>query len=218
MNYCPKCCFETRDMKFCPKCGFDLQRQEKRPDEEVFGEILEREAPEPEDLEREVPEPEAPEADPRVALIGKKPEHYIPIFDSMEKRGGSGWNWCGFFVAPMWFAYRKMYGWSAIAIIVPLVSAFVVGIIAASLSASDMAMNILSRVLSLLFAIIFGSLANSSYKSRIDKLVSELPEEEQARERFIKRKGGVSVLAVFLVLIIYLAFHGIILSMNAGAL
>ena len=147
----------------------------------------------------------APEEDIRALLVGKNTEHYIPIFNDLDTTGGICWNWCGFFIAPVWFAYRKMYGWSVIAIIAPIVIPFIVGFIMAAEYASDSAMDLMSRVLSLGIAIVFGGVANRAYRKRIYRLAKEIPAEENARAEYIKRKGGVNVAAMIIVLVIYLA-------------
>ena len=85
----------------------------------------------------------------RAALIGKNAEHYLPIFEKLDQSGGSSWDWCGFFFAPFWFAYRKVYGWVAIAMIVPLLLGIVVGIFVYSSSADDAIANVIIRVSSL---------------------------------------------------------------------
>lgn len=143
----------------------------------------------------------------RAALIGKNAEHYLPIFEKLDQSGGSSWNWCGFFFAPFWFAYRKLYGWVAIAMIVPLLLGIVVGVIVYSSSADDATANVIIRVSSLAVNIVFAILANGVYKKRIDKLVNEIPEDPAERTKFIESKGGVSVVATVISIAIYVGLY-----------
>lgn len=143
----------------------------------------------------------------RAALIGKNAEHYLPIFEKLDQSGGSSWNWCGFFFAPFWFAYRKVYGWVAIAMIVPLLLGIVVGIFVYSSSADDAIANVIIRVSSLAVNIVFAILANGIYKKRIDKLVNEMPEDPAERTKFIESKGGVSVVATVISIAIYIGLY-----------
>jgi Protein of unknown function (DUF2628) len=50
-------------------------------------------------------------------------DHFLARFRRFDARGGAWaftWNWpCAFF-APLWFAYRRMYAWAAVLILVEL--------------------------------------------------------------------------------------------------
>ena len=140
------------------------------------------------------------------ALIGKKPEHYIPIFERLDKSGDISWNWCGCFFAPFWFAYRKLYVWSAIAIAVPVLFLVICSLVLLSLPMGfDEFFNSAAKAAGLVYAIIFGLLANKVYKKRIDKLAAEIPPAGEEREQYIKSKGGVSIPALVIVILINMA-------------
>ena len=141
----------------------------------------------------------------RASLIGKNVEHYIPIFEKLDQNGGTSWNWCGFFFGPYWFAYRKMYGWVAFALIVPTLvgMAFAIGLFIAGVG--DAATDAVAKFLGYAFNIVFALFSNGIYKKRIDKLVNEMPEDATAKTKFIQTKGGVSVVAVIITIVIYAA-------------
>ena len=227
MNYCPKCGYEVKDMKFCPKCGFDVTGESAKPTEVV--EINERDLSEPiqgipvDDMDHTAGADYTAGADQaadatgaedlRAALIGKKTEHYMPIFEELDrvaelgKGKGTHWNWCAFFFAPYWFAYRKMYGWSAFTMFAPAAAGFLIGIIISIVGdIPESAYELVGRAIGLCFGIFFGIYGNSMYKKRIDKLAAEAPRYPAQREEYIRKKGGVSVVAMILAIIIYVAF------------
>lgn len=140
----------------------------------------------------------------RISLIGKNAEHYIPIFEALDKKGGSSWNWCGFFISFVWFAYRKLYGWAAIAFLAPLVGGFVCGLILYSTTLDETIIYSILRVLGFAFNIVFGIVANSAYKKKIDKYAREMPQEDAAKAKFIQSKGGVSVIAAIIMIALYI--------------
>lgn len=141
------------------------------------------------------------------ALIGKKAEHYIPIFERLDTNGGQSWNWCGCLFTPYWFAYRKLYVWSAIAIAIPVLFIVISTLVLLSLPPGfDEFFGSVAKLAGLVFAVIFGLLANKVYKKRIDKLVAEIPPAGEEREQYIKSKGGVSIPALVIAILINTAF------------
>ena len=140
----------------------------------------------------------------RAPLIGKNAEHYLQIFEMLDQRGGSSWNWCGFFISFIWFAYRKLYGWAAIAYLTPLIGGFACAVFLYSSSLDDTVISVILRILGLIVNIIFARVANGAYKKRIDKLVNEMPENEAAKAGYIKSKGGVSVVAAIIMVALYI--------------
>lgn len=141
----------------------------------------------------------------RTSLIGKNAEYYIPIFEKLDQKEGTSWNWCGFFFSAYWFAYRKMYGWVAIALIVPALVGMALAIVLLIAGASDATVDVVARFLGFVVNILFALYANGIYKKRIDKLINEMPEDAAAKTKFIETKGGVSVVAVIITIAIYAA-------------
>ncbi len=58
------------------------------------------------------------------AVIGpRQAVHYLRRFAALSRPGarGVGWHWPAFLAPPLWFLYRKMWGWAAIwALVMPL--------------------------------------------------------------------------------------------------
>ena len=142
----------------------------------------------------------------RAALIGRNVEHYLPIFDRLDK-GGSSWNWCGFFFGPMWFGYRRLYGWAAIAFVIPLIVGFVLGAILYSVQADELTMNAFSVLAALPFRIFFAIVANKAYKKRIDNLAVRMPVNEEERARYIQSNGDISEGALVLLILINIVMN-----------
>lgn len=140
----------------------------------------------------------------RTALIGPKADHYIPIFEHLDRNGGQSWNWCGFLFAPYWFAYRKLYAWSGIAIAAPKIASCLYILLMSAFAGSDVGMtSVAVRFIELGCAVAFALLANKVYKTQIDKLAAEIPEADAEKEQYAKSKGGVSIPAVVIAILIY---------------
>lgn len=196
MNFCPKCGFELNDMKFCPKCGFDVSSAERQHDAVAPGADTSTSGAVPEMF------------DLRAALVEKKPEHYIPIFDRLEQPGASSWNWCSFLFSPYWFAYRKLYAWAAFAIFVPMIVGFAVAFVMLTAGVSDGVCDAVAKAIGIGFALFFGAKGNYFYKRKIDKLVAEAPSEPSKREQYIKSNGGVSVPMMIVAFILCALIYG----------
>ena len=210
MNYCPKCGFEVREMKFCPKCGFELQNKStdspviiNNTDTIIVGE----------DISDSEQGTQFVFEDYRAELIGEKANHYLPIFDGMTEKDHASWNWCAFLFGPMWFAYRKLYGWAVIVFVVQNVVSALFGLL--SFSAS----GLLARIAGLVIAAIFAQRANYELKKRVDRLILEMPSDDNERRLFIKKKGGTSAIALLIAIVIVLSFAAasIMLAGLAGA-
>ena len=195
MNYCPKCGFEVRDMKFCPKCGFELIKAKDKNSGETFAEAT------------------AIGVDYRALLLESKADHYLPIFDRMNEKSHASWNWCAFFFGPMWFAYRKLYGWAAIVFF----SQIILGVIFGLMSSAES--EIAFRLVLLIIAGIFAQRADYELKRRIDRLILEMPSDESARRIYIQKKGGTSAggLIIALAAVILIRVISVMIVGLAGA-
>ena len=128
-------------------------------------------------------------------LIKKNKEYYIPVFHKLKTTGKYvSWNWPAFLAGPYWMIYRKLYLWAA-------------GFILVSLLLMMEGAGILLYVLSGLFG-------NYIYMKHIDDLAAQakiLPYNEQAG--FIRKKGGVNVAAVIVIVLLATAFVVLIVSL-----
>lgn len=178
---CPYCGASVEKRKFCTKCGGDLCNVP-----EVI--VIENRLDEKDEI--------------RKALIGKNSEHYLCNFRIMEKKNTKDWNWCGFLFGPYWYAYRKMYSWVAIWFVIQLVIGALLTVLMYCFPDQITILQYMDKPISLGMRIFFAVMANSLYKKRIDMLVINLPADEYARQEYIRKKGGVSIPATVVTVLI----------------
>lgn len=133
----------------------------------------------------------------RKKLIQKKANHYISIFEQSNEEKRDDWNWCAFLIAPIWFAYRKMYDWAALAWLIQELISMLAG-----MADGGTGVCIIRFCCILFFNCIMAAKANTLYENRIDFLCETLQESGIEKEKIIKRKGGVSTAAAFVVIAI----------------
>ena len=143
----------------------------------------------------------------RAALIGKNTEYYMPVFEKLDQKGGTSWNWCSFFFTYVWFAYRKLYGWAAIAILVPLFAGAVCGLFLDSVTIDQAAVDVFLTLFEFGLNLVFGFVANGIYKKRIDKSIYYMPKDYAAREKYIQSKGGVNQIAAGIMAVIFVGVY-----------
>ncbi len=133
--------------------------------------------------------------------------YYTFRFNHMEElRTHADWNWISFFFGAYWLFYRRMYAWGIFSFFLDFASIFamVQGLYfnAYSFSAAGLALLIASHLL-------LGVFSNDFYKNRCDSLLKQSGQltKESDREPFLTKKGGVSVSAcsLFLILTLFLA-------------
>lgn len=65
------------------------------------------------------------EADAMPVFIGRNVSHYLKKFTSFQHATNPGfsatWHWPAFFFTPLWFLYRKLYGWALLSFITALI-------------------------------------------------------------------------------------------------
>ncbi|MBQ2677606.1 MAG: DUF2628 domain-containing protein [Firmicutes bacterium] len=217
MNYCPKCGFHAEGMNFCPKCGFELKYPVSDVSEEVNDNTSGQQTEQIAAMDNTVKDDITSDSEKhtethsdnekrelRRALIGKNAEHYLPIFELLDKPNEKSGNWCAFFFSALWFAYRKMYGWMLIAMLVPWAVGFVVTYIAMINSTGNVSWNTIENIMAIAFSIFFGLAANKAYKNHIDNLIEKVPSKGKEKEYYIESKGGVSTGSAALALLIIL--------------
>ena len=148
-------------------------------------------------------EAQAEPADDYSTVIQKNVEHYKESFkEILEGKKSSSWNWCAFLVPVSWSFYRKMYGVGSIIILINMaISAF-------NFLSADMELGILPMVIRAVVLIAnaaFAVYADYLYKRKADKIIASAEGKSPAeRKEYIKKSGGVSVIACILVLFFYL--------------
>ncbi|MDO4517763.1 MAG: DUF2628 domain-containing protein [Bacillota bacterium] len=150
--------------------------------------------------------------DQRALFVGKGAEKYIPIFDNLEQKKPGGWNWMGFLFGTAWLVYRKMY-LEAI-IIMAIIMAAQALLFLALVHITTAFDTLASNTLSLAFAALLGGTSYRLYWWRNNRLMeklkrlqekAELSQSEEDRnkvEKFIRRNSGVSMMAVFLLIVL----------------
>ncbi len=124
--------------------------------------------------------------------IGGNSFSYILKFHKLrEGNKVISWNWWAFLCGPMWFAFRKMYGLAAL-------------LVGASIWISlYFQVSTYYYVVTVILDVLMGLFADSIYMNHIDSLVRKSKDmDREKKAKHIKWRGGTSVLAMFLVLII----------------
>lgn len=130
-----------------------------------------------------------------VELIGKNTEYYVSRFQQLKWRGKrTSWNWPAFLAGPWWMVYRKLYGWAA-------------GYVLLNLLLAPEGVGIITWVISGLFA-------NYIYMQHIENLTADAKKlHGEQRTQFIRRKGGVNVVAVIALFALFAVFIVLIISL-----
>ena len=190
-QYCPACGTSCRsDSAFCGSCGMKLRSsiQTQRNG------LLEWNSNQDNRFSQEQV------ADVEL-LIGLNVDYYISRFNDMNRLGKkSSWNWSAFLVAPLWLAYRKMYGYGVW---------FLAGILLLSLLNSQAA-----YYLTTIMYILFGIFGNYVYLCFIEKKVRQIGFlSGHERSCFVAKNGGTSITAAILCAVGYVIlaaiFHSI---------
>jgi hypothetical protein len=117
-------------------------------------------------------------------FFGPRAEKYLAIYEKMRARNSSNhasWNWVVFLTNFPWFFYRKMYITGSLLILAPIVAAYLVGIGGqAGISAA--------------VAVSANSLYVTAAMRRLEK-ADALGLFGERRQDYLKRAGGVSVVA-----------------------
>jgi hypothetical protein len=117
-------------------------------------------------------------------FFGQRADKYLAIYEKMRASNKSfvqTWNWVVFFTSFPWFFYRKMYVAGALVIVVPTLLAYLFGFTGNVGAAIGVAMS-----------------ANYFYVHAAIKRVSKadaLGLVGQERQEYLRRAGGVSVVA-----------------------
>jgi hypothetical protein len=213
--YCPKC--GTRngmENAFCVNCGAKLPRPSDDQSVVATTEVISGGARP--SLVIEEPGYES--------FVGENAAYYVSNWKAIEQTGGKiSWNWSAFFFGPTWVGYRKMYlpMWISIAILAGGTSIeFAVGL-----------PDLVSWVVTVWVWVFFGLFGNLLYLKHAKRKLAEIrirTNQEEERHRQARKQGGVSWLAAFSVIGIWVLLiillvgtagnYGTRLSFNGGEL
>ena len=122
-------------------------------------------------------------------FVGDNQTYYLQKWRvSFDPGRNSGWNWVAFFFTPIWFAYRKMYGYATLVFLLQNVMGFFTG-----------------GIIGLICAILGGYWGNALYYKHAEKAISlakmTAPNEE-LRRMHIQQAGGTSMAGMILTIVI----------------
>ena len=132
------------------------------------------------------------------AFCGPNAEVYLPIYRKMREGSDqwvASWSWAGFFVPTLWLFYRKLYVLGTLCLLLPAFVAF--GPDAAAGSVVGGSMGILIAVWSKAWYVSTG-LRRIAEADRLELAGSE-------RRDFLRRVGGVSASACWLIAFLHAA-------------
>jgi hypothetical protein len=133
-------------------------------------------------------------------FFGPRADKYLAVYEKMRSSGNPyvrGWNWIVFFTTFPWFFYRKMYIWGALFIFLPPLLGYLFGLkgnagIAAGMSVMGNSQYVLSALSRLKKADMLG-------------LVGE------ERKNYLRRAGGVSIVAGTLSSVLFAAMLAVVI-------
>lgn len=115
------------------------------------------------------------ETEKPAAAFGRKAGRYLQHFERMQRAQKTwlpGWNWAAFLHSTGWFWYRRMYGWSVLNLILPLLFlALLVFVLQWLVPERDMGMAVaaLGIVYVLLVCVLLPLFADSLYLYRLKR-------------------------------------------------
>ena len=128
-------------------------------------------------------------------FIRKKTCYYMNEFNKLKTEHRiMSWNWGGMLWGAYWFAYRKMYYYAAVYIVIELLDNLLI----------DYTYGVLSYILT----IASGIFGNYLYMTHIERAIEKYETNERSkREEYIKKYGGTSKIGVIFVIIVAILVH-----------
>ncbi len=153
------------------------------------------------------------------AYIGPSTPYYLYQFGRMDATGRKfGFCFSAFFFAPLYFLYRKMYGWAALALAASVVCSIpgflslfqmlglpLGNVVSASVLSS---LSYVGSFANLAFQVLFAMFAVYLYRRHAGKKIRAVKSRGLSGQEYsvrLMRTGGTSVLALILALVAYLA-------------
>lgn len=178
-NTCPNCRTITENGKYCSNCGHQVQNITNDNSASTSAKIT--------SINLKL-------------FIGKNADYYIEKWDKADNQARfAGWNWAAFFLGVFWLAYRKMYRYMFIFILL--------SILVGSLPIGG------SAYTPLFWMILLGLFGNTLYYKHTKQKVSIVKQQYQSTKEMetnLKKIGGIKWLAIGLPLLIFFAYGAII--------
>lgn len=162
-------------------------------------------------------------ADEAKRFVAVNTPRYIPKFASFAAGKKVSWNWLAFFLPWVWFASRKMYLYSIIAVIFNIASVLVMNpflmrfydlIGVSTRVASEEAMSAINTIsnqhptllilflvgiaVTLIMRIICGLFSDGIYRKQVISSIKKIRSESEDQDEDYRKKGGVSFIAMLL--------------------
>lgn len=136
-----------------------------------------------------------------IAFVGDNADPYLRKWEAHLQSPYKGWNWAAAFFRLEWMVYRKMY----LEAFLIWLSIFAVGMGGAIL-ARTARVRLDDTILNSVAQILIGLLGNTLYHRKALRALRKTQDMTQNdRVAYLQRKGGTSVLAVVLMVVLELA-------------
>ena len=152
------------------------------------------------------------------AFIGpSNNDYYMDRFRRIDEGRGGGWHWPAFFITGGWLLYRKMW-LAALAYLfgLPIIATLLSSVVSVAINETLGGLIYIAYVISLFLVVPF--FANKLYYARAKSKIATVNGsglDEANRRQTIERKGGTSLIAAILILMI--PFAGIMAAITIPA-
>jgi len=125
-------------------------------------------------------------------FVGEKSSYYLDKWDEHQNSKFKGWNWAAGVFAAEWMAYRKMYVEALLYLI------FIVAIsFALNMLFRLWGISIAGELIAQIFRILAGLLGNILYQNKVLRVLRKTSNiSDSDRIRVMRKKGGVSIVAI----------------------
>ena len=153
------------------------------------------------------------------AYFGKKEEYYLLKEKFFSETGSKfAWNWAAFFsciIGPIWLAYRKMWVFVGIYWILNIIFLLTATTIK---NYENTVISYADLMISTVLMIVVSIFGNFFYIKQMERDIFEIKNtfNEEQWMQAISAKGGVSIIAVIIVVILDLIVGGIIIWIRGG--
>jgi hypothetical protein len=156
-----------------------------------------------------------------ITFYGRTPEYYINCLNSSLAGKKITFNFYAFIFGAIWLAYRKMYIEIFYMLLLDLFFGLIISILIQFKVISDSLSTDYQYLLLFIISVIIGFTANFFYVKKsigiIEKNISQ-EKDPASTYQILKKKGGTSIPAVIIFILITLGLYIISISMNKNVL